>query len=160
MRSKLSAACLLLSALLFSACQQQRAEHRQFVLPEGDAALGQQHFVELGCVSCHRVRNLDLPGAGEGGPVNVMIGSQTRITTYGDLVTSIVNPSHRLSPRYPRDQISEDGQSLMISNNDVMTVTQLTDLVAFLLPQYERVSRPGYKYRTYDYSRSGSGGEN
>lgn len=159
MRSCISGALLLVFMFLMSACGQQRSESREFILPEGSAERGEAHFVSLGCVSCHSILNYELPEAGADGPVNVMLGSSTRITTYGDLVTSIVNPSHRLSPRYPRDDISSDGESLMVSNNDVMTVTQLTDLIAFLQLHYQKVSRPGYSYPTYDYSGSRSGND-
>jgi hypothetical protein len=37
----------------------------------------------------------------------------------------------------------------MTSYNDVLTVTQLTDLVAFLQAHYEKAERPGYKYPVY-----------
>ena len=148
----------LLPACVFAiaACEPQGAASGDFNLPEGDAAKGQQHFVTLGCVSCHRIRDVDLPEPEERGPVRVLLGSTTRITSYGDLATSIVNPSHRLSPRYRKDEISKEGESLMTSNNDVMTVTQLTDLIAFLQPHYQKVSRPRYTYRTYRYSADAS----
>jgi len=35
--------------------------------------------------------------------------------------------------------------------NDVLTVTQLTDLVAFLQAHYEQADRPGYRYPAYTY---------
>ena len=150
---KLSSLILVSSfALLAAGCNQPGSSTTDFNLPEGDAEKGRQHFVALGCISCHTVRDIDLPDPEMEGPVSVMLGTRTRITSYGELVTSIVNPSHRLSPRYRKDEVSSDGESLMISNNDVMTVTQLTDLIAFLEPQYQKVSRPGYTYRTYDYS--------
>ena len=38
----------------------------------------------------------------------------------------------------------------MTTYNDVMTVTQLTDLVAFLQAHYEDVRHPRYKYTRYD----------
>ena len=59
-------------------------------------------------------------------------GEVTRIQTYGELVTSIINPSHRLAEGYPVDTVSVDGKSRMRNYNDVMTVTELTDLVMFL----------------------------
>lgn len=148
---KLYSSAFLLFAFVFAGCNPPGPASGDFNLPEGDAEKGRQHFVNLGCISCHVVRNVDLPEPDMEGPVNVVLGTQTRITSYGDLVTSIVNPSHRLSPRYPRDQVSNDGESLMVSNNDVMTVTQLTDLIAFLQPHYQKISRPGYTYPTYNY---------
>jgi len=71
--------------------------------------------------------------------------------SYGQLATSIVNPSHRLSRRYRTDEVSQEGESLMTSYNDVLTVTQLTDLIAFLQAHYREAERPGYKYPVYTY---------
>ena len=121
-------------------------------LPEGDAAKGEMHFVSLGCISCHSVVGAELPDPAEAGPVHVLLGSRTgQVRSYGQLVTSIVNPSHRLSGRYRKDEVSREGESLMPRFNDVLSVTQLTDLVAFLQAHYEKAERPGYKYPVYTY---------
>jgi len=147
-----------LGALIcLTACN--RDDHRQgdIYLPSGDAAKGEVHFVSLGCVGCHSIIGADLPEPVEAGPVRVLLGSRTsRTMSYGQLVTSIVNPSHRLSPRYRREEVSQEGKSLMTSYNDVLTVTQLTDLVAFLQAHYRKADRPGYRYR--DYTRQSDDG--
>lgn len=142
-----------LGALLcLSACYQDSRTRGTVYLPEGDAARGQSQFVSLGCVNCHTVLGSELPEAAAAGPIRVMLGSRTgRMMTYGELVTSIVNPSHRLAARYRDDEVSQEGQSLMTVYNDVMTVTQLTDLVAFLQAHYEKSDRPGYRYPVYTY---------
>jgi len=142
-----------LSAVLFlSACEEVEQHRGQIHLPEGDAAIGQQEFVALGCVGCHTVIGAELPEQAEPGPVRVVLGSQTRRKmSYEQLVTSIVNPSHRISRRYRKDDVTEEGQSLMASYNDVMTVTQLTHLVAFLQQHYVESGRTGYTYPVYDY---------
>ncbi len=142
----------IFSLICVSACDQ--AEQRQVTLhlPEGDASQGAEHFVSLGCVGCHHVVGAELPDPVEAGPVRVLLGSKTgRTMSYSQLVTSIVNPSHRLSSRYREEEVSQEEQSLMPSYNDVMTVTQLTDLVAFLQAHYVKAERPGYKYPVYDY---------
>ncbi len=152
MRSLLVSFVSLFTFLCVSACDQVEPRQGAIHLPEGDATKGAQHFVDLGCVSCHKVVGAELPEPVEAGPVRVLLGSATgRTKTYDQLVTSIVNPSHRLSSRYRKDKVSQDGQSLMTSNNDVMTVTQLTDLVAFLQAHYVKAERPGYKYPVYSY---------
>lgn len=134
-----------------SACDRDERKQGDIYLPEGDAAKGEMHFVSLGCISCHSIVDSDLPEPAQAGPVNVLLGSRTSGNiSYGQLVTSIVNPSHRLSPRYRKGDVSLDGESLMISYNDVLTVTQLTDLVAFLQSRY-RTERVGYKYPVYSY---------
>ena len=151
MRSNSTRLVALFAVLCLSACEQVDQRENTIYLPEGDAAAGQETFVELGCVGCHSVVGADLPEAAEAGS-RVLLGSQNRRSlSYGQLVTSIVNPSHRLSPRYRSDQISEDGESLMARYNDVMTVTQLTDLAAFLQQHYVKAQRSGYQYPVYDY---------
>jgi len=61
--------------------------------------------------------------------------------TDGRFVTSIINPSHKLAPGYPKERIVSGGISRMADYNDVMTVRQLVDLVAFLHSRYEFVPR-------------------
>ena len=142
----------LCALICLSACDRDNQMHGDIYLPEGDAAKGKMHFVSLGCVSCHSVVGAELPEPAEAGPVRVLLGSHTGLRmSYGQLVTSIVNPSHRLSPRYRKDRISQEGESLMTFYNDVLTVTQLTDLVAFLQAHYEQAERPGYTYPAHTY---------
>lgn len=138
------------SLFFLSACERDDSVPVEVYLPAGDASRGQEHFVTLGCVNCHTVTGADLPEPEARGPVRVRLGSRTGKTmSYGKLVTAVVNPSHKLAARYRDDEVSEDGKSLMTVYNDVMTVTQLTDIVAFLEAHYEKAERPGYKYPTY-----------
>ena len=123
-----------------------------FVLPEGNDENGRDAFVSLGCTACHTVRDLDLPMPAAKGPVTVVLGGRVaRVKTYDQLLSSIVNPSHRLARGFPKDAVSRGDQSLMTVYNDVMTVTQLIDIVAFLQSEYELIPRPGYRYRVYSY---------
>jgi len=146
---KLTALCTL---ALLAACDQDPRSKGGVFLPPGDAAKGETQFVSLGCVSCHTVVGAELPEPAAAGPVRVLLGSRTgRNMSYGELVTSIVNPSHRLASRYPEARVSAEGESIMTAYNDVMTVTQLTDLVAFLQAHYEKSDRPGYRYPVYTY---------
>ncbi|HVS12693.1 MAG TPA: c-type cytochrome [Thermoanaerobaculia bacterium] len=111
---------------------------RGFSLPAGDAARGQATFVELHCHSCHTVDGVELPAPTGEPPIHVRLGGETtRVKTYGELVTSIIDPSHRLAPFHPLEEIAApDGTSRMTVYNDVMTVTQLVDLVTFLESRY------------------------
>ena len=63
----------------------------------------------------------------------------SRVRTYGELVTSIINPSHRLAPGYDPAYVTTGGESIMtLANiNAVMTVQQLIDVVAFLQSRYD-----------------------
>jgi hypothetical protein len=64
-------------------------------------------------------------------------GTVTRVKTYGQLVTSIINPSHRLASGYTPESVqTPDGESKMRNYNEVMTVDELIDLVAFLQSKY------------------------
>ena len=152
MRPRTSAILLPAVLLLLTACDPSIRSRDAINLPEGDAARGKELFVSLGCVSCHLVIDEQLPETDRPDDSAVLLGSHTSTAlTYGQLVTSIVNPSHRLSARYRKDVVSADGESKMRVYNDVLTVSQLVDLVAFLAPRYERVDRPGYKYPVYSY---------
>jgi hypothetical protein len=114
-----------------------------FSLPNGSSTRGQTAFVELRCTSCHEIEGLGLEYGG--GPAHVTLGGKTtRIRTEGELVTSIINPSHKLSPRYKEEQVAVNGQSIMSLAylNDVMTVQQLIDLVAFLQSTYQIAPPP------------------
>jgi hypothetical protein len=152
LRSLLISLVALCALICVSACDRDDRKEGVIYLPEGDAAKGEMYFVSLGCISCHSVIGAELPDPVEAGPVRVLLGSRIgRSMSYGRLVTSIVNPSHRLSARYRKDEVSQHGESLMTSYNDVLTVTQLTDLIAFLQKHYVKAERPGYTYHVHSY---------
>lgn len=110
-----------------------------FTLPSGDANAGKMAFQELRCNACHKIAGIEQPIAENEKPeMSVPLGGEvTRIKTYGELVTSIINPSHRLARGLPVESISDNGQSKMPSLNSKMTVQQLIDLVTFLQSQYK-----------------------
>ena len=127
---------------------------RGFTLPEGDAKAGKANYVSLQCNACHWIDGIEQRAAeGEEPEMSIALGGPvTQIKNYGDLVTSIINPSHRLARGFPieaPDAVSVDGKSKMRIYNDVMTVTQLVDLVMFLeskysLLPYVRTAYPKY----------------
>jgi L-cysteine S-thiosulfotransferase len=138
----LGALALVFSAAALLACATGRSSGIH--LPQGDADRGRAAFVDLRCHVCHQIDGFDPPT-----PImartRVALGGQTaRVKTYGDLVTSIANPSHRLARGYPPETVAVDGVPLMslIYLNELMTVQQLVDLVAFLQTQYEVVPPP------------------
>ena len=115
-----------------------RKSARGFSLPDGDAELGQSTFVELKCHACHTVAGVKLPEPEDMPESPIVLGGRVaRLKTYGQVVTSIINPSHRIAKGYPTDIVEKDGQSKMKNYNDVLTVSQLIDLVAFLEAHYE-----------------------
>jgi hypothetical protein len=114
------------------------SDDTQFTLPPGDAERGQAAFVKFRCYDCHRVDGVDLPLGEEPDQVVVELGGEVeRLRDYRDLVTAIVNPSHRLAKGYDASLVANEEKSRMTVYNDVMTVSQLVDIVAFLQSHYE-----------------------
>lgn len=148
---------LMIAVSLITACDQEKVANRGFSLPPGDAEEGQLVFIDKRCIECHTLAGTEFVGDdweyNEQRDISVMIGGEvTKIQTYGDLVTSIINPSHRIATGYPKtDVLDKDGESKMLVYNDIMTVTELVDLVTFLQSQYELVSPPLTTYPYYIY---------
>ena len=134
-RLRYGARCsLLLTGVLTAAA----CENREFVLPKGSVDAGKSVFVELKCNSCHSVQGQIQHAPLEEGAIHVQLGGTvSRVKTYADLVTSIINPSHKLSRGMNTMTTTEQGDSRMPIYNDVMTVQQLVDLTAFLETTYE-----------------------
>ncbi len=145
---------IMLTITILAGCESGPNRGKGFSLPEGNILTGKATFVELGCNTCHSIadieqlpsENKDLPRIKLGGSV----GSARLIKTYGELVTSIINPSHKVVKRYNQGVIrTEDGGSTMRVYNDIMTVTQLVNLVTFLednykIPPYQRTKYPAF----------------
>ena len=134
----LSASQLLVvtaSALISLGCADSST--LEFRLPEGDAAAGKVSFMDLGCTSCHEVYQVPMERPYADDAIYVLLGGpSTKVKSYTELVTSIINPSHKLSRGLDPRTVTEQGQSRMPNYNDVMQVQQLVDLVAFLQPTY------------------------
>jgi len=130
------------------ACQK---ESKGFVLPEGDVGAGRQHFTALYCTDCHSIGDVAWAGPGDYGNPEIKLGGETTmLKTYGELVSSVINPSHKISQKTLTDQqlTSPEGTSKMEARcfNEVMTVQQLVDIVAFLQSNYKLV-RPTNTYQ-------------
>jgi mono/diheme cytochrome c family protein len=122
---------------------------RGFSLPQGNPVDGEKVFIKYQCLACHNLEGFDYETVNkEFEPPVLLGGTSTRVKTYADLVTSIINPSHKLARNYQLSVTQQDGVSKMLVFNDVMTVTELVDLVAFLQPKY-KVSP--YKYTHYGH---------
>lgn len=149
MKRSILAILPLIAALALSACGADRMSEKGFSLPPGNALSGKEAFVYMHCHECHTVVGEDLPALVRSEPPFVPLGGKvTRVKTYGELVTSIINPSHELAKGYPLDVITTDGRSKMPIYNGYMTVQELIDIVAFLQPHYD-VFVPQYEYRVY-----------
>jgi len=143
---------IVLSAVLIAlgACEPEaRMSERGFRLPDGDADAGRTAFIELRCHHCHTIAGETLPEVtGDEQPYIVLGGEVTQVKTYGELVTAIINPSHKLAFSYAKSVTSDNGVSKMLVYNEHMTVQQLIDIVMFLQPTYDVVV-PEYRYRAY-----------
>lgn len=130
-----------LALLLIGACT---PEGKGFKLPDGDMAAGKTTFVTLACNDCHSVAEIER-AAGSESKLNIRLGGPTNsVKTYGQLVTSIINPSHTIARPYPRQPVEIEGDSAMRPYNGFMTVEQLVDLVTFLESVYELRLPPSY----------------
>lgn len=141
---------LVLAALAgLGACEADRMSEKGFSLPEGNALNGKEAFIYMHCHECHTIAGEELPTLALADPPYIALGGKvTRVKTYGELVTAIINPSHKLARGYAAELVSEDGESRMYVYNEQMTVQELIDIVMFLQEQYEVVA-PAYYYRTY-----------
>ncbi len=129
---------IVLASLLGAVgCTDGRKSMRNFRLPEGDATRGQAAFVALKCHVCHPVSGVDLP-APTADPANILAlgGEVIQLRTYGDLLTAIIHPAYELSDKLTLEERRRLRTSPMTPVNQVMTVSQLVDLVAFLQPRY------------------------
>jgi sulfur-oxidizing protein SoxX len=143
---------VVLAAAAFAGCNTGLKSGRGFSLPEGDVQRGKVVFVEFQCNACHTAPGIDQLASEDENRISVALGGEVEhLQTYGQLVTSIINPSHRLAKGYPDELIEEHDQSRMKNYNDVMTVSQLIDLVDFLQSEYTLKPYEPTTYEVYPY---------
>lgn len=124
--------------MALAGCSEETVQARGFVMPTGDAAAGERTFVRLQCQQCHTVSGVELPAdtTMRDGPTLIRLGGNvSTIKTQGDLVTSIINPSHKIVG-WREDVTKPNGDSVMTVYNNMMTVTELINLVEFLQLHY------------------------
>lgn len=144
----------LLCFMLVAACDNGKHSPIGFSLPEGDSEAGKSAFVELACNTCHSTPDIEQLDINVPEDISIVLGGDfRRVKTYADLVTSIINPSHRISKAIPEDMAMTmtDGNSLMPSYNSMMTVEQLTNIVTYLQPHY--TLRPYERTMYHSYQR-------
>lgn len=134
---------LLCGNLLISSCNRQA---RGFSLPKGDIEKGKVTYKRLACSECHSIPNIEWKGGKDN--LKIHLGGEvtslevTSLKTYGSLVTSVINPSHKVASFYNQKTSTEGDLSKMKNYNEVMTVQELIDLVTFLQSEYQVVSPP------------------
>ncbi|MDF1815395.1 MAG: hypothetical protein P1V20_24555 [Verrucomicrobiales bacterium] len=149
---------LCLIALGLCSCQESNySKHEKgFHVPEGDPVVGQSLFKELRCVSCHTVAGVDIKTEENDILQNkVRLGGESyQVTSYGHLITSIIDPNHKIAEKYinslPENEKTDKLTSPMVVYNDDLTVRELIDLATFLHSHYVKKQKPyGYYYYPY-----------
>ena len=141
---------VLAALILIAACDPGPKSGYGFTLPEGDIQSGEEAFLRFQCNDCHAIAGRDDLREVIDPVMTVPLGGETpRIQTYGQLVTSVINPSHKTSQKYIGEIVEINGVSRMQNYNDVMTVSEMTDIVAFLQAQYELEPYEPTIYRGY-----------
>ncbi|WP_412973309.1 c-type cytochrome [Glaciecola sp. MF2-115] len=151
MNIKLLLAILISSSLLF-ACSQGADSPKGFSLPKGDAVKGELAFKKHKCVACHSVEGFEDESVKKEFERPIQLGVTSSIVkTYGQLVTSVINPSHKIAGQaIGIDNIKNpDGTSAMPIYNDVMTVNELIDIVTYLQPKYKVKPMRYTQYQQY-----------
>ena len=122
-----------------------------FPVEEGSIENGRLAFIAHGCHRCHSVAGVDLPEfVGASSPLIELGGETSTIKAYSELVTSIINPNHRISERY-REQLQQRTlgpleTQMPSAHIETMTVRQLIDIVAFLDSRYVQVEDYEYDF--------------
>lgn len=125
-------------AVTLTACNTTRQSSAGFSLPKGVVKEGEFVYTTMRCNSCHSLPAVKQLADRGGQNISVALGGDgKRLKTDGEWVTAIINPSHRIKQSYLPQHSDPEGKSTMRKYNDVMTVSQLIDLVTFLKSQYE-----------------------
>ena len=149
MRRNIHVILLFAAVAILSGCDQEKLmSERGFRLPEGSAEVGRETFLYMHCNQCHTIKGEQIPKIPGFEPFVELGGAVTRVKTYGELVTAVINPSHKLAAGYPKELVSENGKSKMYNYNGFMTIQELTDIVMFLQEHYDVVP-PQFQYRVY-----------
>ena len=147
---KLLSLLTLLCVVFLLSCSQSPDSPRGFSLPEGDTAKGEILFKHFQCLSCHSLKGVEQPYLEKTLEKPIPLGGQvSRVKTYAELVTAIINPSHEIAVGFQHSECVVNGRSKMTNYNDVMTVSELTDLVTYLQRHYEVKPQQYTRYNVY-----------
>lgn len=135
---------LLGASICSTSCNE---EARGFALPQGDIKAGKATYERLECNACHSISGIKWNGGVDS--LNIYLGGEVSARkSYGELVTSVINPSHKIAESYKQITTDSVGHSKMKNYNEVMTVQELIDLVTFLQSEY-KIEIPSTHYHPY-----------
>ena len=139
---------MVFTVICISICNSScNEEARGFALPEGNIEQGKVTYERLACNECHSISDIEWKGGRDS--LKIQLGGEVSSKiSYGHLVTSVINPSHKIAPNYKQMNTTETGHSTMKNYNDIMTVQELINLVTFLQSEY-KVSIPTTYYSPY-----------
>lgn len=104
----------------------------RFTLPKGgDPVKGRAVFMKLECFSCHEVKGETFPPPSPGGTIGPELSAMAAHHPPEFFAESIINPGAVIEKG--RGYEGPDGTSKMPSFNEDITVTDLLDLVAYLV---------------------------
>ena len=142
MKTIIKFACSAAAALLMIMWSQACSQSRGFALPEGDISAGKEVFLEFQCNQCHSTTTVDFKGTDDN--LHVALGGEVgQIKSYGQLVTSVINPSHKIAFGFG-EQVNEANK--MRNFNEELTVQEMVDLVTYLQSEYEIPTPYEYYY--------------
>lgn len=138
------------SAILATGCSYRSTFG--FPVEDGSIDAGEQVFIDHQCHRCHGVAGISLPEL-EGAfspPLLELGGESSNVKAYSELVTSIINPNHRIADEY-REQLQNRAlgpitSPMPMTHIETMTVRQLIDLVAFLDSRYVLIDDYAYDF--------------
>lgn len=125
-------ALVTLSIVACAGCGFLRPAGGGIALPAGDVERGKSAFRDLHCYTCHSVSGHDFPWPTVRPPVLVVLGTEHHAPSRRNLINSIINPSHKIYPGIDLNLVQTNNVSRMSNFAEVMTIRQLSDLVAFL----------------------------
>jgi mono/diheme cytochrome c family protein len=106
----------------------------KFTLPQGDPAAGRKLFLEVECYKCHEVRGEMFPSMAKGEKgVCPELSEMAGIHPPEFFAESIINPNAVIDPKGKElGYLGEDGKSKMPDYTAILTVKQVSDLVAYM----------------------------
>jgi L-cysteine S-thiosulfotransferase len=119
-------------------CNRLPDSSKGFSLPQGNALAGVKIFLKYQCLACHCIEKFHYKTVNKKLETPMHLGvTSTRVMTYADLITSIINPHTRCHLTIHCCRLKQAAYQKMIVFNDVMTVNELVNLAKFLEPRYK-----------------------
>lgn len=139
--NKTIAIIIILASTLLFGCGQGADSQAGVNLPYGVMGRGKAVFKKYQCLACHSIEGYEdnaVPIRLDP-PIN-FCSKSSKLNTYSQRVNLLVNPSHNITQQAANAAaVTSNGDIPQMENfNNLMTVTELTDVVAFLQHAYDR----------------------